>query len=96
VGRPAPAARDVVEAHRKRVVDVDRTAEAHAAVEAVIRAPLEQQADDLQEVLVPAHGDAVFGHAAEARHHARIERLGERREVLDRFERHAFAVRGDA
>ena len=34
------------------------------------RAPLEQQADHLEEVLVPAHRDAVLGDAAEARHHA--------------------------
>ena len=42
---------------------------------AKLRAPLQQQADDLQEVLVPAHGDAVFGDAAEAGHDALVEIL---------------------
>ena len=60
--------RDVVEAQRERVVGVERAAEAHAAEQREAVAPLEQQADHLEEVLVPAHGDAVLGHAAEAGH----------------------------
>ena len=68
VGRPAPGAeRDMVEAHLEGAVDGYRAAEAHAAIHCELRAPLEQQADDFQEVLVPPDGDAVFGHAAEAR-----------------------------
>ena len=38
-------------------------------------APLQQQPDQFQEILVPAHGDAVFGDAAEAGHHAVVEVL---------------------
>ena len=37
--------------------------------------PLQQQAHQLQVVLVPPHGDAVLGHAAEAGHHAVVEVL---------------------
>ena len=55
-------------------------------------AALEQQANDLEEVLVPAHGDAVLGDAAEARHHAIVERLEQLVDVADRRERHARAV----
>ena len=67
VGRPAPIAqRDVVEAQFEGVVDGQRAAEAHAAEHREFAAPLQQQADHLQEVLVPAHRDAVFGDAAEA------------------------------
>ena len=43
--------------------------------------PLQQQADDLQEVLVPADGDAVLGDAAEPRHHAVVERFVDAREM---------------
>ena len=59
-------------------------------------APLEQQPDHLEEVLVPAHGDAVLGDAAEARHHAIVERLDQRRDVAHRLERHALARDRDA
>ena len=60
------------------------------------RAPLEQQADDLEEVLVPAHRDAVFGDAAEARHDARAQVLAQLGDIADRPERHARARRLDA
>ncbi len=73
--------RDVIEAQRERVLGVERAAEAHAAVQREAVAPLEQQPDHLEEVLVPAHRDAVLGDAAEARHHAIVERLGQRRDV---------------
>ena len=58
--------RDVVEAHRERLVGVDGAAEAHAAVDAEARPPRQVQVQRGQEVLVPAHGDAVLGDAAEA------------------------------
>ena len=67
--------RDVVEATRERAVGIERPAEAHAAEEREALATLEQQPDDLQEVLVPAHGDPVLGDAAESGHHAIVERL---------------------
>ena len=62
-------------------------AEPHAAERGEGRAPLQQQAHELEVVLVPAHGDAVFGHAAEARHDAVIEILEQRRRVLHRLQR---------
>ena len=58
---------DVVEAQRECAGIVQRAAEAHAAVQREAVAPLEQQPDHLEEVLVPAHGDAIFGDAAETR-----------------------------
>ena len=56
-------------------------------------APLQQQPHHLQEVLVPAHGDAVLGHAAEAGHHprARAARAARSTSRIGR-ERHARAV----
>src|ERR1700690_1744038 len=44
---------------------------------------LQQQADDLQEILVPAHRDAVFGDAAEPRHGTIIQALVELLHVAD-------------
>ncbi len=58
--------RDVVEADGERVLDAQRAAEAHAAVGAEVGPPRQRQVDRGQEVLVPAHGDAVLGDAAEA------------------------------
>ena len=69
---------------RERVLERQRAAEAHAAVQRELAAALEQQADQLEEVLVPAHGDAVLGDAAEARHHALVERLVQLIDVADR------------
>ena len=74
---------------RTRSSMVERAAEAHAAEHGEFAAPLEQQADELQEILVPAHGDAVFGDAAEAGHDAVVEPLVELLHVADRAERHA-------
>ena len=80
----ADAQRDVVEAHRHGVLQRHRAAEAHAAEHGELAAAFEQQADDLEEVLVPAHGDAVFGDAAEAGHDALVERFAD---ILDIFYR---------
>ena len=80
VGRPAPAQSAMwSKPSAKALVDGERAAEAHAAEHRELRAALEQQADDLEEVLVPAHGDAVFGDAAEAGHDAVVEPLVELR-----------------
>jgi hypothetical protein len=62
----------VVEAHREGVVDVSVPPK-RTPPNRRTRAPFEQQADQLQEVLVPAHGDAVLGDAAEAGQHAVAE-----------------------
>ena len=51
------------------------------------RAPLQQQADQLEVVLVPADGDAVLGDAAEPGHDAVVEVLVQR---LDVAHRHAW------
>ena len=97
VGLPAPVASAMwSKPMRERAGVVERAAEAHAAVQREAVAPLEQQADHLEEVLVPAHGDAVFGHAAEAGHQAVVERLDEVAHVANRRERHALAANGDA
>ena len=96
--RPARARRDgdVIEAERERAVGVERSAEAHAAEEREAAAALEQEPDDLEEILVPAHGDAVLGDAAESRHHAIVERFVQHRGIEDRLERHALAVGRDS
>ena len=74
----AGAQRDVVEAHGEGALDRHRAAEAHAAEHRELAAPLEQQPHHLEVVLVPAHGDAVLGDAAEARHGALAEILAQR------------------
>jgi hypothetical protein len=76
-GRPAGpgAERDMVDAEREGAVDGERAAETHAAKHREFAASFQQQADELEEILVPAHGDAVFGHPAEPGHDAGIERL---------------------
>ena len=74
VGRPAPAHSAMwSKPSAKALSMVERAAEAHAAEHLEFAAPLQQQPDQLEEVLVPAHGDAVFGDAAEAGHHPRAE-----------------------
>ena len=86
----------MIEAVRKRPFDVERAAETHAAEEREPVAALEQQSDHLEEILVPAHGDAVLGDAAEAGHHTIVERLGERRCVEDWRERPTLASGRDS
>jgi hypothetical protein len=81
----------MIEAEREGALRIERAAEAHAAEERESLAPLQQQPDDLEEVLVPAHRDAVFGHAAKARHHAILERVVEQGGRKDGLERHALA-----
>ena len=87
----AGAQRDVVEAEREGAVDGERAAEAHAAEHRELAAPFQQQADELEEILVPAHGDAVFGDAAEPGHDAAVERLAQLGGIADRAERRARA-----
>src|SRR5262249_11978475 len=49
----------------------------------------QQQTDELEEVLVPAHRDAVLGDAAEPSHYARIEWLAQFLDGADRTEARA-------
>ena len=66
--------RDVVEAVAiERVFQRDGTAEARAAVELEVRAAQEVQVQHVEERLVPAHGDPVFGDAAESAGDALVE-----------------------
>ena len=88
--------RHMVEAEIECLIQGDRAAEAHAAEHGEARPPLQQQADDLEEVLVPAHGDAVFGDAAETGHGALAQILVQLADVVDRLERHAPPVPVDA
>ena len=79
VGRPAPAAeRHVVEAERPGILERERSAEANAAVDAHVAVARERQVDDREEVLVPANGDPVFAHAAEAESVALVQLAVER------------------
>ena len=77
VGLPAPTReRDVVEAQREGVVDASSVPPKRTPPNSANCARRSSSRRiDLQEVLVPAHGDAVLGDAAEARHHALVERL---------------------
>ncbi len=86
-GRLAGAGADghVVEPQVPGVVQRQGAAEADAVVQAELLAPHQQQVIDVQEVLVPAHGDAVFGDAAEAEDDAAIQRPGDVVDVLDRL-----------
>ena len=88
--------RDMVKAELPGVVDAQCAAKAHAADQRELIAPLQQQSHDFQEILVPADCDAVFGHAAEARHRAGIEGFLQRIDVAHRRERHAGTVRINA
>jgi hypothetical protein len=70
VGVPA----DVVEAQLvERVGDRQRPAEAHAPVHVKVVAPLERDANHLQEVLIPPDRDAVLRHAAESGENAVVQ-----------------------
>src|SRR5262249_9053969 len=65
-----------------------RAAKADAAIHGKARPPLEQQAHDLQEILVPADGDAVLGNPAEPRHDPVVEPLHQACDVVDRLKGH--------
>ena len=77
--------RDVIEAELPGVFERDTAAEAHAAVGAEGALAQQGEVDDLEKVLVPAHGDAVLRDAAEAAHGARVEILVERAEITHRL-----------
>ena len=97
-GRPAGpgAQRDMIEAEIECAVYRDRAAKAHAAIHRKIRPSFEQQAHDLQEILVPANRDAVLGDAAEPRHDAVVEAFDQGRDIADRLELAPRAVERDA
>src|SRR5215471_21206805 len=86
----------MVEAECEGTVDGERAAETHASEHREFAPSFQQQADELEEVLVPAHGDTVFGHAAEPGHDARIERLAQLGGIADRTEPRARASDVDA
>lgn len=85
----------MVKTHPPGIVLGYRAAKAHTAEHRELAAPLDQQAHELQEIFVPAYGDAVLGNSAEPGHHASIERLGEFRDVAYRAERHALTAHID-
>ena len=86
----------MIEAQLERAVDRYRAAKPHAAIHRETRPAFEQQAHDLQEILVPANGDAVLGNPAESRHDAVVEPLDEARDITDRLERVPSAIESDA
>src|SRR5512134_2825132 len=86
----------MVKAVGESFFDGQRAAEAHAAEHGELRSPLEKKADDLEEVLIPTHRNAVLRHAAKPGHHAALERLAQLVDVADRPERHAVAIGIDA
>ncbi len=93
--RRAPGAHrqcDVIEAELESVLQRQRATEPHATEHRELRAPFQQQPHQFQEVLVPAHRDAVFGDAAEAGQDAVLQRLAQIGHVAYRFESAARSV----
>ena len=86
----------MVEAEREGALGVEGAAEAHAAEQREAIAALDQQTNELEEILVPAHRDPILGDAAKAGHHALVERLVERGDIADGIEGHTLAERGSA
>ena len=85
----------MVEAERPGILDPKRAAEAHRTKGAELGAALEEQAHELEVVLVPAHGDAVLREPAEAGHDPLVEPLADVGEALDRLEGSAGTLGGD-
>ena len=59
----------MIETELERIRGSQRAAETDAAEQRKLAAPLDKQPHHFEEVFVPAHRDAVFGDAPEARHH---------------------------
>ena len=97
-GRPARTRRqrDVIEAHRERAFHVDRPAEAHPAEHREALPSLDDQTQDLEKILVPAHRNSILRYAPEPGHHALIERLVQTCDIADRLERNTRAHSSDA
>ena len=87
---------DMVESHGKGRFLGDGTAETHTAEHGEERAPFHQQTQHLEEILVPTHGDSVFGDAAEPGHGALVQVLIKLGNILDRLEGHVVAAGVDA
>src|SRR5450759_3271151 len=92
----AHAQGQVVEAEFGHILHGQGAAKAHPAEQRKLLAPLEQQADDLEEILVPTHGDAVFGDAAETRHDPIGEPFVDVAHLAYRAKRHALAGSPDS
>ena len=94
--RRAPGAggdRDVVEAGLEGLLGRDGAAEAHAAEDREAAPAGERQVDERQEVLVPAHRDAVLGNAAEPGQGPLVEGPRELGVVADRADPGAVRAR---
>ena len=86
----------MVESHGEGRFFGDGTAETHAAEHSEEPAPLYQQAQHFEEILVPTHGDSIFSNAAEPGHSALVEVLVKLGNILDRLEGRVFASGGHA
>ena len=80
----------MIEAHVQCAFSGDRTAETHPAKQGKLRTPLQQQANDLQKIFIPAHGNAIFGHPAETSHHSIIQWLTQGAGIIYWRKRHTF------
>ncbi len=92
--RPSRAGRDrdVVEAEAPRVLEIERAAETHAAVDTEQALPRERDVRDREEVLVPPNGDAVLAHAAEPEQDALVELFVELLEIANGAGRRVFVA----
>ena len=86
----------MIETQLERAVDGHGAAETHTAEHPEFSAAFQQQTDDLQEILVPADGDPVFGDAAKTRHHAVVQGFVQLIHVANGTERDAMSERSDA
>src|SRR5207244_3603710 len=68
----ASAQGDVIEAEREGTRSIQSAAETHATEESEALAPLEQQANQLEKVLVPTNGDPILGDSAERSEERRV------------------------
>jgi hypothetical protein len=86
----------MVEAHLPGILQRDRPAKPYAAEQHELFAPFQQQADQLEEILVPANGDAVFRDTPEASHDPLVEVLVKGGDIAHRLERDTGAPSADA
>ena len=88
--------RHMVEAQRPGVFQRHRATKTHTTEQRKLPPPLQQQAHHLEKVLVPAHRDAVFGHAAKTGHTAFVQRFTQVGIAVYRLEGGARSVQAHA
>ena len=65
----------MVEAHGKRIFKRNGATKTYTTKQCKLPTAFKQQANQLQEIFIPPHRNAVFSNTAKTRHGTRIERL---------------------